>query len=162
MSLLFVRTGTDSPDARMLLEELNNTLLGILGHNGTAHVCLDDFSCERAFFLVGYDGRNPVCCAGIRKLDAATGEIKRVYARKNRKGIGAALLAELEKQAQEAGYERLVLECREGNPHAIEFYKRKAILCVQNIPRMRMRRMRSAWRKTCEQAPGCIRSSEPG
>ena len=135
MSLSFVRTDVGSPDARMLLEELNDTLIGILGHNGTAHVCLDDFSRRNAFFLVGYDDGVPVCCAGIRQLDAATGELKRVFARKNRKGIGSALLAELEKQAKETGYERLVLECREGNSHAIDFYIREGYsLCAKYPP----------------------------
>ena len=41
--LAFFRKPVDSPEARMLLRELNETLTGILGHNGTRHVCLDDF-----------------------------------------------------------------------------------------------------------------------
>ncbi len=130
MSLFFVRTQTGAPDARMLLEELNDTLTGILGHNGTAHVCLEDFSHEKAFFLVGYDEGIPVCCAGLRSLDDGTGEIKRVYARKNRKGYGTALMKALEQQAAQTGYSRLVLECREGNPQAIAFYRRNGyVLC---------------------------------
>lgn len=132
--LSFVRTGVDSPDARMMLEELNETLTGILGHNGTRHVCLDDFSQEGGFFLVGYDEGAPVCCAGVRRLDATTGEVKRVYARKNRKGIGRALMAALEQYAAEAGYRRLVLECREGNPHAIEFYKKTGYRVCEKYP----------------------------
>ena len=134
MSLSFIRTGVESADARMLLEELNETLIGILGHNGTAHVCLDDFSCDKAFFLVGYEGETPVCCAGVRKMDDATGEVKRVYARKNRKGIGSALMAEVERQAEKTGYARLVLECREGNSHAIDFYIREGYTVCAKYP----------------------------
>ena len=130
----FVRTGVDAPDARLMLEELNETLTGILGHNGTRHVCLDDFSQEGGFFLVGYDEGAPVCCAGVRRLDATTGEVKRVYARKNRKGIGRILMAALEQYAAEAGYRRLVLECREGNPHAIEFYKKTGYRVCEKYP----------------------------
>ena len=54
MSLLFIRTSVNSEDARTLLNELNTVLTGILGHNGMAHVCFDDFSREKGFFLVGY------------------------------------------------------------------------------------------------------------
>ena len=63
--LSFKKTGVDSPDAQVLLQELNDSLVAILGHNGMAHVCFDDFSQEKAFFLVGYHDDIPVCCAGI-------------------------------------------------------------------------------------------------
>ena len=134
MSLSFVKTEVENPDARMLLEELNETLAGILGHNGTKHVCFDDFSQEKAFFLVGYDDGRPACCAGVRRMDDATGEVKRVFARKNRRGNGAALMAAVEETAREAGYSRLVLECREGNPHAIEFYRKNGYKDCEKYP----------------------------
>ena len=38
MSLSFIQTGVETPDAQMMLRELNETLMGILGHNGTAHM----------------------------------------------------------------------------------------------------------------------------
>ena len=133
-SLSFIRTGVEYADAQMLLDELNETLIGILGHNGTAHVCLDDFGQEKAFFLIGYDDGIPVCCAGVRKMDDATGAVKRVYARQTQKGTGAALMAEVEKQAPNEGYERLVLECREGNGHAIGFYKRRGYSVCAKYP----------------------------
>ena len=134
MALSFIQTGVENPDAQMLLQELNETLMGILGHNGTKHVCFDDFSQEKAFFLVGYDNGTPACCAGVRKLDETTGEVKRVFARKNCKGIGAALMAETENRARAAGYSRLVLECREGNPHAIEFYRKNGYTDCEKYP----------------------------
>ena len=134
MALSFKQTGVEDPDAQILLKELNETLMGILGHNGTKHVCFDDFSQEKAFFLVGYDDGTPACCAGVRKLDETTGEVKRVYARKNRKGIGAALMAATENHARAAGYSRLVLECREGNPHAIEFHRKNGYTDCEKYP----------------------------
>ena len=134
MSLLFIRTSVNSEDARTLLNELNTALTGILGHNGMAHVCFDDFGREKGFFLVGYEAGIPVCCAGIRKMDEATGEVKRVYARKNRTGNGSALMAEVERQAAEEGYDRLVLECREGNSRAIRFYQRNGYMICPKYP----------------------------
>lgn len=130
----FIKTGTESPDAQILLKELNETLMNILHHNGMKHLCFDDFSHEKAFFMVGYDGDTPVCCAGLRRMDEMTGEIKRVYARKNSKGIGAALMTALENEALSTGYARLVLECREGNGHAIEFYKKNGYTVCGKYP----------------------------
>ena len=134
MSLSFVQTGVENPDAQTMLRELNETLMTILGHNGMSHVCFDDFSREKAFFRVGYENGTPVCCAGVRRMDDRTGEVKRVYARKNRNGNGAALMAATEKAAVQAGYERLVLECREGNPHAIEFYQKTGYTICEKYP----------------------------
>ena len=132
MSLSFVQTGVENPDAQMMLRELNETLTAILGHNGMSHVCFDDFSREKGFFLVGYDEGTPVCCAGVRRMNDETGEVKRVYARKNRTGNGAALMAALEDKAEKTGYQRLVLECRAGNLHAIAFYQRTGYTVCRN------------------------------
>jgi len=135
MGLAFFRSRVESPGAQTLLRELNETLTGILGHDGTAHVCLDDFRQDGAFFLVGYDDDVPVCCAGVRRLDRKTGEVKRVYARPNREGFGARLMKLVEEQARLEGYERLVLECREGNAHAIEFYQKQGyVICAKYPP----------------------------
>lgn len=134
MSLSFVKTDVGAPDAQLMLQELNDTLMAMLGHNGTKYVCLEEFRLDKAFFLVGYDGGTPVCCAGIRRMDDVTGEVKRVYARKNKKGIGAALMKALEEQSRETGYRRLVLECRDSNPHAISFYMRNGYTRCENYP----------------------------
>ena len=122
--LVFAVSDINGQNAQALLEELNETLIGILGHNGTAHVCMDDFSRDGGFFLIGYDGGIPVCCAGVRLLSSRTGEVKRVFARRNHKGYGTALMAAVEARAAAIGYRRLELECREGNAAAIRFYRR--------------------------------------
>ncbi len=154
MSLAFVQTGVENPDAQTLLRELNETLMGILGHNGMAHVCFDDFSQEKGFFLVGYDDGTPVCCAGLRQLDDETGEIKRVYARKNRKGIGAALMKAMEKLAGKTGYRRLVLECREGNPTPLNSIRRTDTRSAKIIRPMRTKRTPYAWTRNCDRDSG--------
>ncbi len=130
----FAVSDVNGQNARALLEELNETLIGILGHNGTTHVCMDDFSRDGGFFLVGYDGGIPVCCAGVRLLSGRTGEVKRVFARRNHKGYGAALMAAVEERAAAIGYRRLVLECREGNASAIGFYRRIGYAVCEKYP----------------------------
>ena len=130
----FAVSDVNGQNAQALLEELNETLIGILGHNGTTHVCMDDFSRDRGFFLVGYDGGIPVCCAGVRLLSGRTGEVKRVFARRNHKGYGTALMAAVEARAAATGYRHLVLECREGNAAAIGFYRRNGYAVCEKYP----------------------------
>ena len=85
-------------------------------------------------YILGYDDDVPVCCAGVRRMDQKTGEVKRVYARPNREGVGARLMKLVEEQARVEGYKRLVLECREGNAHAIDFYKKQGYVICGKYP----------------------------
>jgi GNAT superfamily N-acetyltransferase len=57
-------------------------------------------------FIVGRLGEQPVCCGGVKRLDAAACEIKRMYVVPELRGRGAArrLLHELEERARGLGY----------------------------------------------------------
>lgn len=57
-------------------------------------------------FIVGYRDRTPVCCGGIKRLDAEACEIKRMFVvpRARGRGVARALLVELERRAQALGY----------------------------------------------------------
>jgi len=124
-----------SADAVLLIEELNRTLVSILGHDGTRHVNLGDFEQPNSVFIIGYDDGEPVCCAGIRQFDNESGEVKRVYARKNSKGYAAQLMKVLEAWASEQGYKKLILECREQNSHALDFYSQAGYqICEKYTP----------------------------
>jgi GNAT superfamily N-acetyltransferase len=77
----------------------------------------DIFATEGAFdgpgttWLVVYEDDRPVACGGLRPVEPGVGEIKRMFvtARARRRGHGRALLAELERRARDAGYERVRL-----------------------------------------------------
>lgn len=120
----FKKVDVNCDDAKILIEELNTILIGIIGNNGAKHVNLDDFYLDNSVFMIGYEGTIPMCCAGIRPFHSTAGEVKRVYARKNDKGYAYELMEKLEVWASEHGYKKLLLECREVNQHAINFYKR--------------------------------------
>jgi len=76
-------------------------------------------------WLVVYDGSEPVACAGLRRLDPATGEIKRMFvtARARGHGHGRRLLAELERRAADAGMRRVRLLTTEVLTEARELYR---------------------------------------
>jgi GNAT superfamily N-acetyltransferase len=77
----------------------------------------DIFATEGAFdgpgtaWLVLYEDGLPVACGGLRPLGAGVGEIKRMFvtAAARGRGHGRALLAELERRAREARYDRVRL-----------------------------------------------------
>jgi GNAT superfamily N-acetyltransferase len=80
-----------------------------------------------AHFVVAADedGR-PVGCGGLRRLDAVTGEIKRMYVVPSRRGtrVAAAILAALEARARDAGWRQLRLETGDAQPDAVAFYRK--------------------------------------
>jgi GNAT superfamily N-acetyltransferase len=76
-------------------------------------------------WLVVYEGGRPVACGGLRRLDPATGEIKRMFvtARARGRGHGRRLLAELERRATDAGMRRVRLITTEALIEARELYR---------------------------------------
>ena len=62
-------------------------------------------------WLVLYEDERPVGCGGLRPLAAGVAEIKRMFVTEaaRGRGHGRALLAELERRARDAGYDRVRL-----------------------------------------------------
>ncbi|MEP6953874.1 MAG: GNAT family N-acetyltransferase [Solirubrobacteraceae bacterium] len=65
-----------------------------------------DFSPPGGAFVVGFDGETPVAGGGVKRLDDAAAEIKRMYVAPAARGSGAGrqLLGALEDAARELGY----------------------------------------------------------
>lgn len=81
---------------------------------GLADTPSDDLAEPTGLFLIGhYDGRAEAC-AGLRRLDATTVELTRVYVRPGRRGTGggARLLAAVDSAARTLGAARIVLDTR--------------------------------------------------
>jgi GNAT superfamily N-acetyltransferase len=57
-------------------------------------------------FIVGYEDGRPVCCGGVKRLDDAACEIKRMYVvpEARGRGVARALLGALEDTARALGY----------------------------------------------------------
>ncbi len=115
----------DSADARVLLAELSAALAGITGSSGQASFSHDDARVPRSLFVVARaDDGELLGCGALRPLDGEVGEVKRMYARPGTRGVGAALLLHIEREAAEFGYTTLWLETRIVNTRAVAFYRK--------------------------------------
>ncbi|MEU5426760.1 GNAT family N-acetyltransferase [Streptomyces olivoreticuli] len=94
----------------------------------------DDLAPPRGVLLVGQYGGEQGGCLGLRMLDERTAELKRMYVRPAKRGLGgaSALLAAAEAVAREWGAERIVLDTRKDLVEAVALYVRHGFT---HIPR---------------------------
>lgn len=119
--LTIAQTPVDAPEARLLMAELSRKLARITGSDGTARFHPADVQDAGGAFLVAYLDGEPWGCGALRRLSADRGEIKRVYVRPNRTGVGSGILAALEERDAALGCCRLLLETRRQNTRAAAF-----------------------------------------
>ena len=86
------------------------------------------------FAICRYQGQ-PLGCGALRPLNETTAELKRMYSRKNRIGVGSSILSYLEKEAINLNYTIIRLETRKINKKAIQFYESKGYSCIPNYGR---------------------------
>jgi len=124
----------ETPDAALLLDELSDQLSLMTGSSGKASFDVNDVRGDRALFVVARDGDGkPVGCGALRPLEHHVAELKRMYSRRTVPGIGAAVLAHLEAQAQQLGYAAVRLETRAVNSRAVTFYERLGYARIANF-----------------------------
>jgi len=120
-------------DAVALLAELSAALQAITGSSGTASFDASDVRVDNARFVVARDvNGQPLGCGAFRPLGTDTAELKRMYSRGSMPGVGAAVLAFLEHQAQQLGFAALQLETRAVNEKAVAFYERHGYMKIPN------------------------------
>lgn len=117
------RTDPMAPGARELLELLSDTLEGITGDSGKSSFNATDIDGENAAFVLAFDDcGTAVGCGAFRPLQDGVAEVKRMYARPGTKGVGASILAWMEREAAMLGYSEVWLETRRINSRAVNFY----------------------------------------
>jgi GNAT superfamily N-acetyltransferase len=122
------RESIESRDAHVLIMALNAELAHRYPEPGANHFRLDAEEVlpgRGAFLIARTEQRMPVGCGAIRRMDAATAEIKRMYVVPKHRGMGAghAILEKLEQVALELGVGRIVLETGVRQPEAIALYE---------------------------------------
>ena len=125
----------DSDDARRLIAELDRGLAELYPRAQRFGPNLKAAQLEggRGAFLLARDGGRAVGCGALRLLDATTAEVKRMYVDHDQRGrgVGWAVLRELEATALQMGVRRLVLETGIYQEDALVLYRRAGFISVE-------------------------------
>jgi len=115
----------DAPVSAALIEAVQLEYVERYGGPDESPVQPDDFSPPNGRFLIGYVGTTPVAMGGLRRIDATTVEIKRMYVVPDQRGRGHSrtVLACLEDVARSLGAARVVLETGMKQPEAMRLYE---------------------------------------
>jgi putative acetyltransferase len=117
-----------SAPAQGLIARLNAELTERYPNPEDRHFGLtqEQLSGRSGVFLVAALDGEPVGCGALRRLDDATGELKRMFVapEARRLGVGRRVLVELELRARRLGLRRLVLETGVRQHEAMAMYER--------------------------------------
>ena len=131
--LTLKRTDSNDKDFHWLVEQLNRYLDE---RYGELQVFYNQFNQIDNIpnVVIAYLDSEPAGCGCFKKFDEQAAEVKRMFARENSrgKGVGAAVLTELEKWAAELGYTAMVLEHGNKQPEASKLYQRQGYAIIPN------------------------------
>ena len=84
-------------------------------------------------FVVANSDGDAVACGGVKSVDGATAEIKRMWVHPEMRGVGIGrrMLERLERGAEELGYARLVLDTNPTLLEAIAMYERAGYVAIE-------------------------------
>ena len=84
-----------------------------------------DLAPPDGIWLVAYRDARAIGCGGLQRLDAETGEVRRLFLDETDRGrgIGRTLLLELEEHARRLGYRRVRLTTGDGQPEALRMFQ---------------------------------------
>ncbi len=113
-------------DVRVLVRELNDTLLLLTPPEFCFHMTAEDMAVPEVTVFVAREDGNAVACGALRRHADGIGEVKRMYTRPSHRGrgIGARILERIEAAAQSDGLRMLVLETGDRHPAAWRVYER--------------------------------------
>jgi len=131
--ITIIRTDSNDKDFHELVEKLNKDLDDRYGALQILYNRFNEIK-NLATVVKAYDDEQPVGCGFFKKFDDESVEIKRMYVSSEQrgKGIGAALLAELEKWAAELKVGSMVLETGYNQPEALHLYEKMGYTAIPN------------------------------
>ena len=129
----------DTPPASDLLAAMVAEMATLYGPIDGPHMpsaTPADFAPPHGTFVVGYDADGTaVCAGGVKRLDAETAEIKRMYVipSARRRGLARVLLAALENAARDLGYATVRLDTGPLQGHAQAMYESAGYRAIANF-----------------------------
>jgi GNAT superfamily N-acetyltransferase len=128
-----LRTNSENHDFIELVRLLDADLAI---RDGDKHTFYDQFNKidNIRYVVVAYENNIPAGCGAIKEYKPDSMEVKRMYVlpENRKKGIASKILAELEIWARELSYSKCILETGQGQPEAIELYKKNGYTLIPN------------------------------
>ncbi len=114
-------------DVRALITELNATLHALTPPEHCFHLTVEQMAEPSTTVLVARDEHGAaIGCGALKRHGDGVGEVKRMYTRPaaQGRGVGGAIVAQIEALARAEGLTRLVLETGDRHPAAWRVYER--------------------------------------
>lgn len=113
-------------EIRVLVSELNAALLALTPPEFCTHMTVEQMAGDDTTLFVARTDGTAVAIGALRRDQNGIGEVKRMYTRPDHqgRGIGGAILAEIEGLARREKFSRLVLETGDRHPAAWRVYER--------------------------------------
>lgn len=131
--LTLKRTSSNDTDFHLLVKRLDKDLLDRYGALQDYYSRFNSIQQLPTVVIAYYQGQL-VGCGCFKQFDETSVEVKRMYVTKELrgKGIGAAILHELEKWAAELKVDTMVLETGNNQPEAIHLYGKMGYAVIPN------------------------------
>jgi putative acetyltransferase len=132
-SVTLKRTTSEDNDFQLLVKELD---IDLTIRDGDEHVFYAQFNKTDAVkhVVMAYEGQLPVGCGALKEYSSNVMEVKRMFVRPDKRGMGIAsgILSELENWSKELGYNKCVLETGKKQPEAIRLYEKNQYIVIPN------------------------------
>jgi GNAT superfamily N-acetyltransferase len=115
-----------------LLEDLSNNLGVRFGNDGKDSFQEWQNENPKYIFAMACENSETIGCGAIRPISEKVAELKRMYSKYKRKGIGVRVLTFLEAKAKEENYTEIWLETRKKNSEACHFYLNNGYKQIDN------------------------------
>ena len=127
------RTTSENPSFVELVKQLDVYVTAMDGEDHAFYAQYNHIDKIR-HVVVAYDGETALGCGAIKKFDAITMEVKRMYTSPEGRGRGIAskILHELERWAAELSCEYCILETGRQYENAIRLYKKAGYTVIEN------------------------------
>ena len=133
MPIQLTRTTSADPHFTALVKQLDAYLAEMDGAEHSFYAQYNKVDLIK-HVVVCYQNEEAIACGAMKELSPSTMEVKRMYtspAGRN-KGIATQILGELERWAQELGYEKCVLETGKRQQEAVSLYQKCGYQLIPN------------------------------